>query len=211
MDDDCGQYRAWFANVRQFEQFTARHVGLLAETKCKALLRLARTAKADAQALHHVLANADWSAEALRTKRLEVLRTALAGRKPIFLPLANAGALPEDEAGAQYHFVCVEAINPQGYPTSDGDNRAAASDKLVTYTLGELRAARPCGMIVCELKGGVWKMDLTGVGSGDRAFIRGHHFPTSYRVLLAEEPDLEGAPRAAACGSATAGHALARS
>lgn len=51
VDDYCGQYRALFANVRHFEQFTALRVGLLAATKRESGQRLARVAKADVQAL----------------------------------------------------------------------------------------------------------------------------------------------------------------
>jgi SRSO17 transposase len=80
IDDYCAQYRTLFANVRHFEQFTALRLGLLAETKRKSLPRLAKTAKADAQALHHFLANADWSAEQLRERRLQVLQAALGDR-----------------------------------------------------------------------------------------------------------------------------------
>lgn len=80
VDEYCAHYRALFANVRHFEQFTALHLGLLAETKRKSLPRLAKTAKADAQALHHFLANAEWSVEELRAQRLDLLRAALGGR-----------------------------------------------------------------------------------------------------------------------------------
>ncbi len=80
IDDYCAHYRGLFANVRHFEQFCALHVGLLAETKRKSLPRMARTAKADAQALHHFLANAEWSVEELRAKRLDLPRSALGGR-----------------------------------------------------------------------------------------------------------------------------------
>jgi SRSO17 transposase len=90
VDDYCSQYRALFSNVRHFEQFTALHVGLLAETKRKSLPRLAKTAKADPQALHHFLANADWSGEELRTTRLALLQAALGGR-PFILCLDETG------------------------------------------------------------------------------------------------------------------------
>ena len=90
VDEYCAHYRALFANVRHFEQFTALQLGLLAETKRKSLPRLAKTAKADAQALHHFLANADWSVEDLRDRRLGVLRTALAGR-PCVLCIDETG------------------------------------------------------------------------------------------------------------------------
>jgi SRSO17 transposase len=63
--------------VREFEQFTLLHVGLLAETKRKSLPRIARTVQTDAQALHHFLSKAHWSTAALRARRLQLLRQAL--------------------------------------------------------------------------------------------------------------------------------------
>ena len=70
--------------MRPFEHFTSLHLGLLAETRRKSLPRLGKTVHADPQALHHFLANADWSVEALRSKRLELLRQAL-GTTPFIL------------------------------------------------------------------------------------------------------------------------------
>jgi len=77
IDQYCAHYRDLFHNVRHFEQFTALHLGLLAETRHKSLPRLGKTVHADPQALHHFLANAGWSVNDLRTKRLELLRQAL--------------------------------------------------------------------------------------------------------------------------------------
>src|SRR5690242_21798617 len=79
-DDYCAHYRAVFPNVRQFEQFTHLELGLVAETKRKSLPRLAQATKTDPQALHHFLAKADWSVEALRAVRLELTRQALRER-----------------------------------------------------------------------------------------------------------------------------------
>jgi SRSO17 transposase len=39
IDQYCAQYRNLFHNVRHFEQFTALHLGLLAETRHKSLPR----------------------------------------------------------------------------------------------------------------------------------------------------------------------------
>jgi len=80
IDEYCAHYRAVFTNVRHFEQFTQLELGLLAETKRKSLPRVATTAKADAQALHHFLANAAWSVDDLRAVRLDLTRQALQGR-----------------------------------------------------------------------------------------------------------------------------------
>jgi SRSO17 transposase len=83
VDDYCAHYRSVFANVRHFEQFTQLELGLLAETKRKSLPRLAKTAKADAQALHHFLANAEWSVEEVRAIRWRLTQDALANRAVI--------------------------------------------------------------------------------------------------------------------------------
>src|SRR5258708_13213805 len=90
IDQYCAKYRGLFHNVRHFEQFTALHLGLLAETRHKSLPRLGTTVHADPQALHHFLANADWSVEAVRAKRLELLRQAL-GNTPFILCLDETG------------------------------------------------------------------------------------------------------------------------
>ncbi len=80
VDAYCAHYRAVFTNVRHFEQFIQLELGPLAETKRKSLPRLATTAKADAQALHHFLANAAWSVDDLRAVRLDLTRQALRDR-----------------------------------------------------------------------------------------------------------------------------------
>lgn len=90
VDEYCAQYRPLFANVRHFEQFTQLHLGLLAETKRKSLPRLAKSVQADHQALHHFLANAEWSVEALRARRLELLRQAVSDR-PLIVCLDETG------------------------------------------------------------------------------------------------------------------------
>jgi SRSO17 transposase len=84
IDHYCAHYGGLFQNVRHFEQFTALHLGLLAETRRKSLPRLGKAVHADPQALHHFLAHADWSVEALRRQRLELLPQAL-GDRPIIL------------------------------------------------------------------------------------------------------------------------------
>ena len=80
IDDYCAHYRSVFHHVRHFEQFTQLILGMLAETKRKSLPRLAKTVRGDHQALHHFLANADWSLDELRAIRLQLTRQALAGR-----------------------------------------------------------------------------------------------------------------------------------
>ncbi len=90
IDAYCSYYRSVFHNVRHFEQFTQLELGMLAETKRKSLPRLAKTVQGDHQALHHFLANADWSVEELRTIRLQLTREALAGR-PFVLCIDETG------------------------------------------------------------------------------------------------------------------------
>ena len=105
IDDYCAHYRAVFPNVRQFEQFTHLELGLVAETKRKSLPRLAQTTKADPQALHHFIANADWSVEALRAVRLELTRQAVRER-PFILCIDETGDRKKgkttDYAASQY-------------------------------------------------------------------------------------------------------------
>ena len=143
------------------------------------------------------------------------LLLANAGRKPIVLQVANAEALPGDERGVRYHFICVEEVDSRGYPTGDGDNAAAPGGRLVTYDIGQLAAAQPCGMIVCEpvsagtsassasstkdaagATGAAGAIDLTGVGEGVRQWIEeevsARKLPATWRVLLAAEPDAAG-------------------
>ena len=90
VDQYCAHYRGLFHNVRHFEQFTALHLGLLAETRRKTLPQLGKTVHVDPQAFHHFLAHADWSVEALRRQRLELLRQAL-GDRPIIVCLDETG------------------------------------------------------------------------------------------------------------------------
>jgi SRSO17 transposase len=63
---------------------------VLAETRRKSLPRLGTTVHADPQALHHFLAKAEWSVQAVRTQRLALLRQAL-GETPFILCLEETG------------------------------------------------------------------------------------------------------------------------
>ena len=105
IDAYCAHYRSVFHNVRHFEQFTQLELGMLAETKRKSLPRLAKTVQGDHQALHHFLANAEWSKEELRAIRLRLTREALAGR-PFVLCLDETGDRKQghttDYAASQY-------------------------------------------------------------------------------------------------------------
>jgi SRSO17 transposase len=90
IDQYCEHFRSLFKNVRHFEQFTALHLGLLAETRHKSLPQLGKTIHANPQALHHFLAKAGWSVAQVRTQRLQLLRQAL-GETPIILCIDETG------------------------------------------------------------------------------------------------------------------------
>jgi SRSO17 transposase len=63
------------------EHFQLLQGGMLSEIKRKTLPAIAKVAgDLDPQALHHFVAQAPWSVEELRTRRLTLLRQALAGR-----------------------------------------------------------------------------------------------------------------------------------
>jgi SRSO17 transposase len=106
IDQYCAPYRGLFHNVRPFEPFTALHLGLLAETRRKSLPRLGKTVHAEPQALHHFLAHADWSVEALRRQRLELLRQAV-GDRPIILCLDETG---DRKKGHTTDYVATQSI-----------------------------------------------------------------------------------------------------
>jgi SRSO17 transposase len=81
VDEYCQRYQDLFPDVRSFEHFKFLHVGMLSEIKRKTLPAIAKGAgDLDPQALHHFVATAPWSVEELRTRRLTLLRQALAGR-----------------------------------------------------------------------------------------------------------------------------------
>ena len=81
VDAYCALYQDIFPDVRSFEHFKHLHVGMLAEIKRQTLPAIAKAVgESDPQALHHFVANAPWSVEDLRARRLTKLKLALAGR-----------------------------------------------------------------------------------------------------------------------------------
>ena len=143
IDDYCAHYRSVFPNVRQFEQFTHLELGLTAETKRKSLPRLAQTAKADPQALHHFLAEADWSVEQVRARRLEVTRQALRER-PFILCIDETGDRKKgkttDYAASQYigniHGLANGVVSVNAYGVLDTVTFPLACSIPVTFVLG---------------------------------------------------------------------------
>jgi SRSO17 transposase len=80
VDEYAELYQDLFPDVRSFEAFKYLLVGMLSQLKRKTSPSIAKAVGADAQALHHVLASAPWSVQELRTRRLALVRQALAGR-----------------------------------------------------------------------------------------------------------------------------------
>jgi SRSO17 transposase len=81
VDEYCALYQDLFPDVRSFDHFKQLQIGMLSEIKRKTLPAIARSVgESDPQALHHFVANAPWSVEELRERRLTLLRQALAGR-----------------------------------------------------------------------------------------------------------------------------------
>ena len=88
--------------------------------------------------------NADW-------------RGALAsvgGVRPLIFELAVGGALPGDESGLHYHFICCLGWDQEAGVGrfADGDNAqargATGPAAVVSFTLAELEAARICGLLI---------------------------------------------------------------
>ena len=81
VDEYCTLYQDVFPDVRSFEHFKQVQIGMLSEIKRKTLPAIAKaTGESDPQALHHFVANAPWSVEKLRARRLTKLKQARAGR-----------------------------------------------------------------------------------------------------------------------------------
>lgn len=81
IDEYCTFYEDLFPDVRSFEHFKYIHVGILSDIKRKTFPAMAkRCGETDAQAFHHFVANGLWNVQALRARRLHLLRQALDGR-----------------------------------------------------------------------------------------------------------------------------------
>jgi len=112
VDEYCAQYQDLFPDVRSFEQFTYLHVGMLSDIKRKSLPAIATAVgKADAQALHHFLANAPWPVEAVRARRLHLLKETLRER-PFTLILDETG---DEKKGHTTDYVAHQYIGNVGH------------------------------------------------------------------------------------------------
>jgi SRSO17 transposase len=85
VDEYCAAYRDLFDDVRSFEHLCLLHLGLISDLPRKSLPAIAHRVGADPQALHNFIANADWSLDRLRQKRLELTREALRGRSFVLI------------------------------------------------------------------------------------------------------------------------------
>jgi SRSO17 transposase len=116
VDGYCAQYQDLFPDVRSYEQFTYLHVGMLSGIKRKSLPAIAKTVgKTDGQALHHFLANAPWSVEAIRDRRLHLTKKALHER-PFTLIIDETG---DEKDGHTTDYVAHQYIGNLGHLASD--------------------------------------------------------------------------------------------
>lgn len=83
---------------------------------------------------------------------------AQAGVRPIVMEIANGQALRDVETGSgenavnlHYHFICIVGRQADGYIVADGDNFQVLS-RFQIYSYAVLAAARPCAMIVVDMK-----------------------------------------------------------
>lgn len=70
---------------------------------------------------------------------------------PIVVNVANGQALPGDEKGLHYHGITIVGRDATGYLVADGD-RLQANEAYQHYTIDELEAAKPCGLLVLTLQ-----------------------------------------------------------
>jgi SRSO17 transposase len=111
VDEYCQQYQECFPDVRSFEQFTYLHVGMLSEIKRKSLPAIAKAVgQTNGQALHHFLAYAPWSVEAVRERRLSLVKQALRGR-PFTLCIDETG---DEKKGHTTDYVAHQYIGNLG-------------------------------------------------------------------------------------------------
>src|ERR671922_2318729 len=76
VDQYCSYYRDVCPEVRSFAQFTALHLGVIAELPRKTLPAMARAVGVDdAQALPHFLTQSPWEVTTLHKKRLALIKS----------------------------------------------------------------------------------------------------------------------------------------
>jgi len=81
IDEYCAEYKDLFKEVRNYECFKYLHLGIISPIKRKSLPEIAKVVGINsAQSLHHFIANSDWSALALRSRRLVKIKKKLQGK-----------------------------------------------------------------------------------------------------------------------------------
>jgi SRSO17 transposase len=110
IDQYCSQYRNLLPDVRTFERFKSLQLGLISEVKRKTLPAIARAVGTNSQALHHFLTNAPWSVTPFRERRLQVTKSALAGRS-ITVCVDDTG---DRKKGEHTDYVCRQYIGNVG-------------------------------------------------------------------------------------------------
>lgn len=80
VDASCVPYRDLFGALRSFDHFTRLDFGLISDVAWTSLPAISHLVGTHPQALHHVVANADWAVTHLRQRRLQLTRQALRGR-----------------------------------------------------------------------------------------------------------------------------------
>jgi SRSO17 transposase len=82
VDEYCSLYRDLFPEVRSYEYFQYRHIGLISGIKRKTLPAIAREVGLEnEQSLHHFLTSSPWLVKELKERRLKVILSALEGRE----------------------------------------------------------------------------------------------------------------------------------
>ena len=131
IDEYCRLYQDLFPDVRSFEHFKFLEVGMLSEIKRKALPAIAKVGSdLDPQALHHFVTNAPWKVEAVRTRRLTLLRKALSGW-PFMLCIDETG---DRKKGKTTDYVAHQYIWRPANPLHSGDYRMASAGGFASIT-----------------------------------------------------------------------------
>jgi SRSO17 transposase len=81
VDEYCAEYKDLFKEVINYECFKYLHLGIISPIKRKSLPEIAKVVSINsAQSLHHFIAYSDWSANKLKSRRLNKLKKALNGQ-----------------------------------------------------------------------------------------------------------------------------------
>lgn len=91
VDDYCNHDQNLFSDVRNFEAFKFRHLGMIWELPRQSLPAIAQSVGlSNAQSLHHFLQRTRWQVEQLRVRRLESIEQ-LVGKRSTILCIDETG------------------------------------------------------------------------------------------------------------------------